>query len=166
MRKGSSGVDSFGFFRIVFHLVCINISWRDLTTNSAQLLSNLGCRLKSAIGSSKWTFISGRGASLTMLLLGLRLEIGVRCRLLWSRLRGWGRGRRSMRLRISILRRRGCIDCWIAFIFDENNIMIVIKNLLRAGTQLSQPLVRQTLLSVPIYNMAFMQLFERNKTPA
>lgn len=45
--------------------------------------------------------------------------------------------------------------------------MIVIKQLLRVGSTLSFPVASQAaLLRTPSYHMAFMQMFERIKTPA
>jgi hypothetical protein len=45
--------------------------------------------------------------------------------------------------------------------------MIVVRQLLRATTALARPTsLSANLLNNPSYSFAFMQLFERNKTPA
>jgi hypothetical protein len=47
------------------------------------------------------------------------------------------------------------------------NLMILARSLLRTTSGLARPLPRLLLLQqTPSYGMAFMQLFERNKTPA
>ena len=43
--------------------------------------------------------------------------------------------------------------------------MITIKNLLRIGS-IARPFLTPGLIQKPLYSMAFMQLFEKNKTPA
>ena len=44
--------------------------------------------------------------------------------------------------------------------------MIAIKNLLKASSVLTNPLLMRSLVYVPTYNVAFMQLFEKHKRPA
>ena len=45
--------------------------------------------------------------------------------------------------------------------------MIVVRQLLRATASLARPLtINSQMLNNPIYNFAFMQLFERHKAPA